>query len=153
MISYYFDSSALVKYYVQETGSAWVTSLIDAQPAVEVITALVTGPEIIAALTRRVRTGLTTPSDAAFAINAFRYHFQSFYKPVYVTTSIIQQAMNLAEKYGLRGYDSIQLACALMTDTRFASAGVGPLTFISADRELNQSAQAERLTVDDPNNH
>jgi len=27
----YFDSSALVKYYIPETGSVWVSSLIDTQ--------------------------------------------------------------------------------------------------------------------------
>lgn len=30
MAYYFFDSSALVKYYVSETGTQWVQSIIDA---------------------------------------------------------------------------------------------------------------------------
>ena len=87
MPSYYFDSSALVKYYVQETGTGWVQTLIAAKSGNEILTALVTGAEIVAALTRRVRTGLTTQADATTAINAFRYDFQTAYNPVAVSPS------------------------------------------------------------------
>ena len=153
MPSYYFDSSALVKYYVQETGTAWVRTLIDAQPGNEILTAVVTGAEIVAALTRRVRTGLTLQADATTAINAFRYDFQTAYNPVAVSPQIILQAMSLAERYGLRGYDSIQLACAVTVNAGFISGSIMPLTFISADVALNQSALAEGLIVDNPNNH
>jgi predicted nucleic acid-binding protein len=40
MSAYYFDSSALVKYYAQEVGTKWVRGLIDAQPSNEIFTAL-----------------------------------------------------------------------------------------------------------------
>ena len=32
MAYYFFDSSALVKYYVSETGTQWARGIIDAQP-------------------------------------------------------------------------------------------------------------------------
>ena len=153
MPSYYFDSSALVKYYVQETGTAWVQTLIAPNVGNETLTAIVTGPEIVAALTCRVRTGLTTQADATVAINAFRYDFQTRYNPIAISPNIILQAMRLAERHGLRGYDSIQLACAVTVNAGFISGSIIPLTFISADAALNQAALAEGLIVDDPNNH
>ncbi|MDQ3011456.1 MAG: hypothetical protein M3X11_12220 [Acidobacteriota bacterium] len=61
--------------------------------------------------------------------------------------------MSLAEKYALRGYDAIQLAAALMFEDEMTADGLGPLTLISADLELNQAAQAEGLLTDDPNQH
>ena len=153
MPSYFFDSSALVKNYVQETGTAWVRALIAAKPTNEVITALVTGPEIVAALTRRVRIGLTTQTDATTAINAFRYDFQAQYKPISISPNIVLQAMTLAERHGLRGYDSIQLACAVTINAGLIVGSLMPPTFISADAALNEAATSEGLLVDNPNNH
>ncbi len=37
MAAFYFDSSALVKYYLDEVGSNWVESVVDAQPTNEVL--------------------------------------------------------------------------------------------------------------------
>jgi hypothetical protein len=76
MSAYYFDSSALVKNYAQEVGTNWVRGLINAQPANEVFTALVTGAEIIAAIKRRERSNTITAADAASAITAFRSQFR-----------------------------------------------------------------------------
>ena len=61
--------------------------------------------------------------------------------------------MILAERYALRGYDSIQLACAVTVNAGFVSGSNMLLTFISADVALNQAALAEGLIVDDPNTH
>ncbi len=153
MSSYYFDSSALVKNYVQETGTGWVQTLISPSSGNEVLTALITGAEIVAALTRRVRTGQTPQVDATLAINAFQYDFQTRFKPIVISPTIVMEAMILAERHGLRGYDSVQLACAVTLNAGFISGSILPLIFISADTTLNRTAKAEGLIVDNPNNH
>jgi len=61
--------------------------------------------------------------------------------------------MRLSEIRGLRGYDAIQLATALELINRFAANKLPSIIFISADNHLNQAAQTEGLTVDNPNNH
>lgn len=61
--------------------------------------------------------------------------------------------MNLAELHRLRGYDATQLAVALDLEMAMTADGLGPLTLISADVELNQAARAEGLLIDDPNQH
>lgn len=153
MAAYYFDSSALVKYYAQEPGTNWVRGLINAQPVNEIFTALVTGAEIIAAIKRRERGNFISPYDAAIAITAFKSQFRVSFKALRTNDVVVDGAMDLAEKHKLRGYDAIQLASALLIEARMTTQGVGPLTLISADGELNQAAQAEGLLTDDPNLH
>jgi hypothetical protein len=55
MAFYYVDSSALVKRYIRETGSAWVLSWFDPSLNNDVLIAAITGVEIIAAIIRRAR--------------------------------------------------------------------------------------------------
>jgi len=70
-----------------------------------------------------------------------------------ITASVVAKAMDLSEQYGLRGYDSVQLAAALELCAQCRLAGLPELTFVAADNDLNTAAAAEGLTVDDPNNH
>ena len=153
MSAYYCDNSALVKYYAQEVGTNWVRGLIQAQPAHEVFTALVTGAEIIAAIKRRERNNAITAADATIAVTAFRSQFRIRFKALRTSDAVIDLAMGLAEKHPLRGYDAIQLASALLIEARMTAQGVGPLRLISADQERNQAAQAEGLLKEDPNQH
>lgn len=153
MAAYYFDSSALVKRYAQETGTAWVLSLTDPQAGHEIFTALVSGAEIVAAIARRARMALISPQDAAAAIAAFKNHFKNQYHVVLMTAPIIDRAMDLAEKHGLRGYDAIQLAGALAVQAELIAKGASPMVFVSADADLNKAAQMEGLAVENPNDH
>jgi hypothetical protein len=61
--------------------------------------------------------------------------------------------MSLAETHALRGYDAVQLAAALEVKDFCQAAGVSAYMLISADNALNISAQAEGLSIDNPNNH
>lgn len=153
MSAFYFDSSGLVKNYVQETGTVWVQGIINGKPANETFVVLVTAAEIVAAITRRQRKNLISATDAAAAIATFKGQFKRQYKVLQVTDTLVDLAMGLAEKHKLRGYDSIQLASALILEAEITANGVGPLTFISADVDLNQAAIAEGLLVEDPNQH
>ena len=49
MADYFADSSALVKRYVSEVGSAWVAGLFDPSLGNEILVAAITGVEIVAA--------------------------------------------------------------------------------------------------------
>jgi len=61
--------------------------------------------------------------------------------------------MTLAETRALRAYDAGQLASALHVNRNRTAAGLPPLTLVSADVDLNQAAQAEGLSVDNPSRH
>lgn len=148
MAIYFFDSSALVKRYVPEAGSAWVQGITD--PAAENIlcAARVAGAEVVSALTRRRNNGNISIGDAAVALVAFRRDFPSRLLVVEVTPAAGERAMDLAEAHGLRGYDAIHLAVA------FALAEVlaDPI-FVSADQKLLEAADKEGLETEDPNQH
>ena len=61
--------------------------------------------------------------------------------------------MRLANAHALRAYDAVQLAAALEINRKEQDAGFAPVTLISADQALNDAAQAEGLSVDDPRSH
>jgi uncharacterized protein len=149
----FVDTSALARRYVAEVGSAWVQGLLDPVAGNVIIIARITAVELIAALTRRERGGSMAPADAAAARAEFRTHFGAEYQVVEVDETVVGSAMLLAETYGLRGYDAVQLAAAGIVNSRFRAAGLPPVTLVSADGELNIAAAAESLLVDDPGAH
>jgi len=64
---YFIDSSALVKRYVIETGTTFVTDITDPVARYHVYVARITGVEVIAGLARRGRAGDVSSSEG-FAI-------------------------------------------------------------------------------------
>jgi len=152
-VAYYLDTSALVKRYAQETGTAWVINLTAPANGHDIYIVRIAGPEMIAALFRKVRTREITQVDAVRAAANFRTDFRAQYQIAEVTTSLTELAMELAEKHGLRGYDAVHLAAAVELHTVRDGMELPPLTFISADNDLNTAAQAEGLVTDDPNTY
>jgi predicted nucleic acid-binding protein len=71
--AYFFDSSALVKRYARETGTAWVLSVTDPTAGHAIYAARITGVEVVSALTRQTRNGVLLPTAAATALVQFRY--------------------------------------------------------------------------------
>lgn len=156
MAIYFFDTSALVKRYVVEPGSAWVQSITDPVAANDIFVAQITGVEVIATISRRI--GSTSTTDAARLISSFRHDLANQYQVLAINDALIEEAMNVAERHRLRGYDAVQFTAAIEVHTRLAAMG-GPslgglgLTLVSADQELNNAATARGLAVEDPNTH
>jgi len=148
---YYFDTSALVKRYAQELGTAWVMSITNPTAGHDIYVSRITGPEMIAALFRKVRTGEIAQVDALRAAENFKVDFRSQYQVVELTAEIADRAMALAERHGLRGYDAVQLAAALELHTVRKRMKLPPLIFVSADDDLNRAGQVEGLMIENPN--
>jgi len=153
MAHYFFDSSGLVKRYVAEVGSAWVQSLCAPDAGNTLYVSRITGVEVIAAVFRRQRMGDLRSEDARAVAHRFREDFTQAYRVIEVTAEIVEQAMDLAETRALRGYDAVQLATALTIHRIRQEMDLSPLTFISADDDLNAAAQAEGLPAENPNAH
>ena len=64
MVSYFADSSAVVKRYVEESGSLWAKSLFTIDPQQTVVIIAITSVEVVAAITRRTRSGTISVEDA-----------------------------------------------------------------------------------------
>jgi predicted nucleic acid-binding protein len=150
---YFVDSSAIVKRYVKEVGSVWLSNLVDPAVGNDIYLARITSVEVISALTRRAKGGTITPADAAAAISLFKVDLSHDFEIVEITSVLVGRAIILAETPGLRGYDAVQLAAALEVNSVIVTNGLPPLTLISADAELNAAAQAEGIATDDPNAH
>jgi uncharacterized protein len=153
MAVYFLDSSALVKRYISEIGSAWVVNLFDPALNNEVLIVAITCVEIIAAITRRARGGSISLTDATATCNLFRSDLLSEYQVVEITENIINSAMALAEVRGLRGYDAVQLAAGCAVNALCITNGLPPVNFVSADDELNAAAASEGLMIENPNNY
>jgi predicted nucleic acid-binding protein len=155
---FFFDSSALVKRYANESGSTWVRTITDPRQPNKVYIAAITGVEVIAAIIKKVRTAELQQGDAQRAILDFRNDFENQYELFRITDTVIKDAMDLPERHKLRAYDAVQLAVALTIDAisgkqGIPATGAPALVFVSSDVELLTAAQAAGLTVDDPARH
>lgn len=158
MPNFFFDSSALVKRYVTETGTAWVQGITDPVGLHTIYIARITGAEVVAAFHRGARIGSVTAADAAKVITHFTHDFSVLYSVLEIKADIIMDAMRLVGTYPLKAYDAVQLAAALTINEEIKSLGLPSLpapslTMVSADRQLNTAARAEGLTIDNPLNH
>ena len=85
MAVYFCDSSAVVKRYVQETGSVWVNNTLDPAAEHQIYIARITGVEVISAITRRARSGDIAASDADSVLSQFRRDFAATYRKIEIT--------------------------------------------------------------------
>jgi predicted nucleic acid-binding protein len=125
----YLDSSALVKRYVTEPGSAEVERVI-AQARIYG-TGMITQVEVVAALAKSVRVKKLTAQGGDAALRSFRVQWRDLVR-LQVSDSTIARAADLAWEYGLRGYDAVHLAAACA----WADAMGSPVTFATFDRGL-----------------
>jgi predicted nucleic acid-binding protein len=151
--AFFCDSSAIVKRYVNETGSNFVEDLADVTNGNVILLARITQVEVAAAIARRLKGGSIATADAQKALVAFQHDLTNSYFTVEITPLLSSRAMSLATKHALRGYDAVQLAAALEANDERIANELSPLTLVSADDELNTAAQAEGLTVENPNDY
>ncbi|MDM8518751.1 type II toxin-antitoxin system VapC family toxin [Anaerolineales bacterium HSG6] len=153
MAVYYFDTSALVKRYANERGTGWMVNLINPTANHKLYTVRITGPEMIAAFFRKANTGQIPRSDAVIFAQNFKANWQNIYRIIEIDSQVSDNAMLMAEKHGLRGYDAVHLATAIHLELIRHNRGLPRLIFVSADNDLFQTAQSEGLLVENPNNY
>jgi hypothetical protein len=151
--AYFLDSSALVKRYVPETGSAWIQAIADAATGNLLIIARITWVEVLSALARRQRDGSLSAPDVDLIIQRFRFDLNNQYQVVELDRALAESAGQLVNQYPLRAYDAIQLASVLRIQPTFATATSTSLVFLTADDRLLTIAQTAGLLTDNPNNH
>lgn len=153
MSVFFCDTSGLVKRFTREKGTAWILNLLKPSNGNTIFIARITSVEVVAALTKQNRIGNLTASELDKFIKRFKRSLQNRYAFVELNENLANQSMLLAEKYGLRGYDSVQLAAALKVEQRRISLGLSSIVFVCADNNLNAAALGEGLAVENPNNY
>lgn len=133
----YFDTSALVKLCVLETGSPLAVGLWSRADAV--VTSRIADAEVRSVLGAAERIGRLDAAPAAQARARWDELWPSLTK-VEVTAQIADLAGDLTDRRPLRAGDAIHLASALMF------AEVAPVV-AAWDRSVAAAARAEALTV------
>jgi uncharacterized protein len=136
----YLDTSALVKLYADEPGSAVVRRTVADSELVA--TSIVTYAEGRAALARKERMGETTRA----VLNRCKREFERDWTRLHrlpVDELLVRKAAELAEEHALRAFDAIHLAAAesLQVVLRIA------VTFACFDGALNEAAGARGLEL------
>ena len=152
MDNYFFDTSALVKRYNAESGTNWVLQIYRSSSNNIIHISQITLVEAMATFARRSKIKAQS-SRYPKIVGRFERDVSNRFSVFKINDAIISQAMKLAAKYALRGYDAVQLASALYAEDSLSKLNLSPLIFVSADNELNTAAKAEGLNVENPNNY
>ena len=106
----YLDTSALVKRFIVEKGSADVNALISVADLVG--SSIISQVEMASALGKALRMDWINPTSAETTYQDFLGQWQYFTR-LMVSPGLIDRAAQLSWDFGLRGYDATHLASAL----------------------------------------
>lgn len=136
----YLDTSALIKRYIEEAGTDEVIARM--QEADMIGTALITRVEMVGTIARAIRGNRLPEQDGLDALEDFRSDWSGF-QLINIDHALVVYADSLAGLHGLRGYDAIQLACALTWQNLLDV----PVKFATFDSELHEAAQKSGFDV------
>lgn len=139
-MSLYADTSALIKRYIHENGSEQVVALLDEFPIIG--TAVLTQVEMASAMAKAVRLGWVDETEIAAAWQDFISHWLS-YTRLPNSTVILERAASLIWRHGLRAYDAVHLASAMIWKDMTGDE----VTFACYDRTLAEAALQEGLQI------
>jgi predicted nucleic acid-binding protein len=142
----FLDASALAKCYLLEAGTARVVELMGR--ADRIVISRWSLVEVASAAARRARAGDVAPVLLERLLQSLDEESRSAFAVVEVGGAAIARAMDAVRKHALRAADAIQLACALISRGDMGSRV--SFVFVSSDRELNDAAAAEGLSIVDP---
>ena len=136
----YFDTSALVKRYVEEAGRREVLRLLRRH---EVVTSAVMPLELRSALRRRVSEGTLDQKRVTQILKRVAAD-RAFWSFVNVGNDVLAAAEILVAAHPLRALDAIHVASAQLFASRVE---IPELTFVSADARQTTAAVALGMTT------
>ena len=133
----YYDTSALVKQYLEEAGSKLVLELL--KSGEKVYTASLTYAETHAAFSRRTREGRLTRETTKRLALRFDKDWES-YDIVVLSENVFRLARQMLYRHPLRSADAIHLASALLLARTSPRSS---WSFVCADGRLCDAAKSE----------
>ena len=137
----YFDTSSLVKLYVEEEGSDDVSALLEKSRTAA--SSIIAYAEARAAFARRFREGALTKKAYKGLLLSFERDWIN-YLQVKFSQDVIRLAGDLAEKHALRGFDAIHLSSAIV----LLKSDL-PVVFSCYDNRLQKASLSEKLSQPD----
>ncbi len=142
MKNFYVDSSSLLKRYIEEAGSEEVQGIFQETPRIFV--SWLTYSECVATFGRLHRTNFIRSEEYEYLVDSFVNDWQGF--EVNRETEQLEPIItSLVTRFGLRGADAVQLACAVFLMERDIH-----LKFVCSDRSLANVAKDAKLKVMTP---
>jgi predicted nucleic acid-binding protein len=139
----YLDTSALVKLFAIEDGSALVRGLIRGQSPVEILLVSRLGyTEAAVSLASMVHLGRIPAADLAKHLGALDTYWEESVQEVDLSEDVLRDARQLAQRFPLRTYDAIHLASARQAKRMLRSVFDGELRFLAFDSGLIKAAQS-----------
>lgn len=137
----YLDTSALLKLFVEEDGSARVRSLAGGQKGAAVLLASRLGyTEASVSLARMVHLGRIPPAELPGHLGALADFWDQSIQEVDITEAVLEDARQLAQRFPLRTYDAIHLASAREARTMLRGVFDGEVRFLAFDEALQHAA-------------
>ena len=136
----YLDTSAWVKLYVRELGSKELRA--HAIKAEAMAVSVVAYPEARAAFARLKAQGISTEAKHQQRLAQLNLDWENLLH-IELVPAVVRTAGDLAEVYGLRGFDSIHLASALWLKEKTGMR----LHFAVFDQRLRAAAERAGLMV------
>lgn len=138
----YFDTSAIIKIFVEEPGSKRVEDLVAGEP--RLATSRVAYAEVHAALARRHREGTLAPRLHRMISRAFDFDWLA-YVQVDLVDPLLALTRDLVRRYPLPGFDAIHLASAMHLQQELSEA----MQIVASDQRLLAAARSEGLLIVD----
>lgn len=151
MSRFFLDSSALVKRYVEEPGTAWIREIASPAAGHVLVVAQIAQVEVVSGIMRRARERLLEWRTARNLRVLIDRDIRRQYRIIGTSADVIRRAEDLLERHVLRASDAIQLASALESSELLADDRHPGLEFVSADSRLLAAVKGEGLTTIDPN--
>ena len=146
MANYYFDTSAFLKFYIEEVGSDAVQILLRDNENHTFIISDLTILEARSAIRRRAREGTVSEGRAAYIMEQIDDDIVYRLLTLGLTPAMMSEAKRLIDKHLLRTLDALQLTACLI-----AHNGAYPkTTLVCADIRLLEAATREGLDILNP---
>ncbi|MEN9374830.1 MAG: hypothetical protein RIR79_2382 [Pseudomonadota bacterium] len=129
-----------MKLYAQELHSDWMREQVN--QASYCIVSQMALVEICAALSLKEKTGLIHTVAVKTVLARLRTEW-SMFQQFGIDQSLIQNASELALRFGLRAYDSVQLASAQKAHWHLGNT----MFFCCFDKPLNRAAQSLEIPI------
>lgn len=149
--SFYFDSSALAKRYVPETGSDLVDEILDNVSGRRICLLNVGAGEVVSILVRKKNTGEIEAADFDELLLDFNSEIAHRHavRKMAVKNRLAISAFPLIVTHSINSTDAIALKSALTIADTLRERG-DDLVLVSSDQRLLRAAQAEGLTTFNP---
>lgn len=148
----FWDTSALVKAYTREDGTANAASALALRNVRGFVTDFVT-LEVISALGKKARTYDISKQGYRNALSQLRRDLESGLVVLDVDGKTREHSHSLAEKYRALGTSAMDLLHLASAHQAAALCHPRPLVMLCADKPLMEAARAEGFGVYNPETH